>query len=124
MRRIAAYFVGWFCVIAAAVSWRFTYLRGTDSDHRLPLAIFVMMATAVLFMAATLYESRRLAVIIGFRGRSGIGYLRGWLRTVVIELASNDDQVPPEALREWCTFRSWSGYAFASLIIVVPVLLF
>lgn len=83
-----------------------------------------MIATAVFFMSATMYESRRLAVLVGVRGRGVSGYLRGWLKTVAIEIAASDDQVPPEALREWLRFRRWSGYAFASLIVWIPLLLF
>ena len=79
MRRISTYFIVWGCVIAGAVLWRFTYLQGTSSDHRFRLAGFVIIATAVICMSATVYESRRLA--------------------------------------EWLTFRRWSGYAFASLIV-------
>jgi hypothetical protein len=124
MRRIAAYFIVWGCVIAAAVIWRFTYLRGTSSDHRFRLAELFMIATAVIFMSATLYESRRLALLIGFRGRGVVGYLRGWLKTVAIEIAASDDEVPPQALREWLSFRRWSGYALASLIVWITLLVF
>jgi len=124
MRRIAAYFIVWGCVIAAAVIWRFAYLRGTSSDHRFPLAEFVMIATAVIFMSATMYESRRLALLIGLRGRGVTGYLRGWLKTFAIEIVATGPEVPPQALREWLSFRRWSGYAFVSLVVWIPLLLF
>src|SRR5947209_20253384 len=70
------------------------------------------------------YESRRLALLIGLRGRGVTGYLRGWLKTFAIEIVATDDQVPPQALREWLSFRRWSGYAFVSLVVWIPLLLF
>jgi hypothetical protein len=83
-----------------------------------------MFWSAVVGMGSHAYESRRLAVLCGFRGRGTFGYFRGWLKTAYVELSANDEQVPPAALREWRVLRLGSGYVAASLVAVVPLLLF
>jgi hypothetical protein len=124
MRRILGYMTAWGIVIVTAMILRFTVLRGSTSNERFLLTMFVLLSTAVIFMAASLYESRRLAVLCGFRGRGTFGVLRAWIKTAHIEIAADDDQVPKEAHREWRAFRLCSTYAFASMIIVIPVLVF
>jgi hypothetical protein len=124
MRRILAYFLAWLIVIGAIVVARFTAFSGTPSEERVGLALAAMFWSAVVVMGSHAYESRRLALRCGFRGRGTFGYLRGWLKTAFVELSANDDQVPPAALREWRVLRLGSGYIAASLIAVVPLLLF
>lgn len=109
-------------LVAAAVIIRFLLLAGTTSETRFPLAIAVMLLTFVILAAANVYESRRLALRGGLSGRGTLGDLRGWAKTVHVELALDDSQVPSDAVKEFRLFRIASACAFAILMVVVPVL--
>jgi hypothetical protein len=122
MNRIAIYFGVWTMLVAAAVIIRFSVLAGTTRETRFPLAIAVMLLTFVFLAGANMYESRRLGLRGGLRGRGTFGYLRGWVKTAHVELALDDAQVPSEGERQFRLFRIASACAFASLIVVVPVL--
>ncbi len=124
MRRILAYFVAWLLVVGALVIARFTILAGTASDDRVGLAFGAMAWTAAVLMVSHAYESRRLALLCNLRGRGTFGYLRGWVKSASVEVVLDDDQVPPDALREWRLFRLGSGYVFFLLVIVIALLLF
>src|ERR1051326_641996 len=101
MRRIAGYVLAWAFVATVAVIARFTTFAGPISERVFRLAFSLILATAAIFMVATVYESRRLAILCGYRGHGTFAYIRGWIKTAVIEIAANEDQLPPNALREW-----------------------
>jgi hypothetical protein len=124
MNRIAIYFGAWATLVAGAVIIRFTALAGTTSERRFPLAIALMLLTFVVLAGANIYESRRIALLGGLHGQDTFGYLRGWVKTAHVELAVHDSQVPSEAARQFRAFRVVSLYAFASLMVVIPVLVF
>jgi hypothetical protein len=125
MSRTFLYVIVWVTLASAAVIARFTLLAGTTSETRFPLALTVMLLTFAILAGANIYESRRLAFAAGLRGRGTLGYLRGWVKTANVDLAVDGSQrVPPEAERQFVVFRRVSGYVFASLILIVPILVF
>src|SRR5213083_939849 len=102
MNRTAVYFGIWAAVVSAAVIVRFTALAGTTSETRFPLAIAVMVLTVAILAFGNIYESRRLALAAGLRGRGTLGYLRGSLKTANVELAvDGSKRVTKEAERQF-----------------------
>ncbi len=89
MKRTFVYIGVWAALVAAAMIARFTVLADTTSDTRLRLAIAVMVLTYLVLAVGNIYESRRLALAAGLRGRGALGYLRGWVKTASVELAAD-----------------------------------
>ncbi len=125
MRRTFLYIGVWVAVVSAATITRFTVLAGTERETRFPLAVTVMALAFALLAIGNMYESRQLALAAGLRGRGALGYLRGWLKTTNVDLAVDGLQrVPKEAERQFVAFRIVATYVFASLFVIVPILVF
>jgi len=83
-----------------------------------------MLFAALLFATASVYESRRLVLKVGLRGSGTLAYLRRWIKSVAPEFALDDSIIPAQVAKEYRTFRLGSMYAFVSLLIVIPILIF
>src|SRR5687768_12114730 len=106
MSRAFMYIGVWAVLVAAAMMVRFTLLAGSTSQTRFPLAVAVMVLAFVVLAIGNVYESRRLALAAGLRGRGALGYMRGWVKTANVDLAVDGLQrVPKEAERQFVAFR-------------------
>lgn len=83
-----------------------------------------MLVTFAILAGANIYESRRIALLAGQRGRGTFGYLRGWAKTAHVDLAVDDSRIPVEAERQYRIFRISSLYVVASLAVFVPLIIF
>ena len=125
MSRTFLYIGVWVAIVSAALIIRFTILAGSDTETRIPLAIGLMVIWFVLLAVGNMYESRKLALAAGLRGQRALGYLRGWVKATSVDLAVDGLQhVPKEAERQFLALRIASAYVFASLIVIVPILVF
>ena len=123
-KRLRLYIVIWLGVATIVLAIRFTTLRYVSADERLMLVIAYLLLVGVLLATSKTYESRRLILRSGWRGRGLFGYIRGWIKTTNVEFAADTPSVNREGERELLIFNRVATWLFMSSVIIGAVVLF
>jgi hypothetical protein len=124
MGRITIYSIAWMTVIAIILLVRFLAFSGTSGGERGPLAVTYVVLVFLFLSITDSYERRRLLVRSGRSSRGTFGFLRDWVKPAGVDLALGTLEKHSPAERELVMFNRFSVVLFASMYLLVPLLVF